>query len=168
MLVRAGADPAGDPLLVDLSRLDGVLSVTGDRAVARDVVRNLLGEIARLRPGTPVLVLPATDGSAPLMLPGGLEVVPPMATPPPRTASETPRPLRGAAVRGPVRGLIILAGEPDEQQRAALLALCGSRGAGWTGLVCGDAGESTHWRWTAGADGSVAIPVLGVQLTVPA
>ncbi|MFI1990112.1 hypothetical protein [Actinoplanes sp. NPDC020271] len=114
---RFAAD--GEALLVDLSRLDGVLSVTGDRAVARDVVQHLLGEVARLRPGTPVLMLPATDGPAPLVLAGGLEHVPPMVTPPPRTASESPGPLRGAAVRGPVRGLIVLAGEPDEQQRAA-------------------------------------------------
>ncbi|WP_436523602.1 hypothetical protein [Actinoplanes sp. HUAS TT8] len=167
-LVRAGADPAGEPLLVDLSRLDGVLSVTGDRAVARDVVQNLLGEVARLRPGTPVLPLPASDGSAPLVIPGGLEVVRQMAAPPQATASETHGPLRGAAVRGPIRGLVVLAGDPDEQQKAALLALCGRRGAGWTGLVCGDAGESAHWRWAAGADGSLSIPVLGLELTVPA
>lgn len=166
-LVRAGADATGDPLLVDLSRLDGVLSVTGDRQVAREVVQNLLGEVAHSRPGTPVLVLPAVDGSSPLVIPGGLQVVPQMTTPPTWTASETPGPLRGAAVRGPVRGLVVLAGDPDEQQLAALLALCGSRGAGWTGLVCGEAGESAHWRWTARPDGSLEIPVLGLELTVP-
>ena len=76
--------------------------------------------------------------------------------------------MRGAAARGPVRGLIVLAGAPDQAQIAALATLCGSRGAGWTGLVCGDAGESAHWRWAASADGPVAIPVLGVELTVPA
>jgi hypothetical protein len=56
-LVRVGTDPDGEPVFVDLSRLDGVLSVTGDRDVVRDVAQNLLAEIARGRPGSRVTVL---------------------------------------------------------------------------------------------------------------
>ncbi|KUL39520.1 hypothetical protein [Actinoplanes awajinensis] len=167
-LVRAGADAAGEAVFVDLSRLDGVLSVTGDQRVARDVVQNVLGEVARLRPGTPVMVFPSTDGTAPLVVPAGLEVVPLKETPMTRTVTDKHGPLRGVAERGPVGGLIVVAGTPDARQIGALTALCGSRGAGWTGLVCGDAGTSAHWRWHAAADGTVEIPVLGVELTVPA
>jgi hypothetical protein len=49
-LVRAGTNDGNRPVFVDLSRLDGLLSVTGEKTVARDVVQNLLAEIARTRP----------------------------------------------------------------------------------------------------------------------
>ncbi|WP_329459421.1 hypothetical protein [Streptomyces sp. NBC_01497] len=166
-LVRVGSDDEGEQVFVDLSRLDGVLSVTGEHAVARDVVRTVLGEIARSRPGTPVTVLRGTDGAPPIEVPEGLEQRTrveegrggPLAAP---TAA-----LRAAAARRPVRGVVVMAGTPTAREAAELESLCGPGGAGWTGLVCGEA-EGAHWRWHTDADGGVDIPVLGVRLTVPA
>jgi hypothetical protein len=165
-LVRAGSDAAGEPIFVDLTRLDGVLSVAGDRTVARDIVQNLLGEVARLRPDLPVFVFPVADAGPQLIVPPGLKVLP--QVPMPQPGGESSGPVRGTAARNPVRGLIIAAGNLDERETADLIAFCGSRGGGWTGLVCGDVGAGAHWQWRADADGTVDIPVLGVDLTVPA
>jgi hypothetical protein len=169
-LVRIGGavdeneNVARDTVLVDLSRLDGVLSVTGDPEVARDVVRTLLSEVAMVRPGTPVLVI---GDPGPIRVPAGLTQV----TSIPAIAPEGPRPdapVRATAIRRPVRGLVVVAGSPDRQTQDDLLRICGSAGAGWTGLVAGEAGAGAHWRWPAQADGEVSIPVLGLEVTVPA
>jgi hypothetical protein len=193
-LVRAGTDTQGEAVFVDLSRLDGVLSVTGDRAVAHDVVRNLLSEIARVRPNTPVTVLPSAASADRLPIPAGLATTarvpvpaPPVPAPgrgngppgppappgppgpPAPPGPPGPRgPIRGVAARRPVRGLVVLAGAPDARAATELLALCGPGGAGWTGLVCGPVEDGAHWRWYATAGGTVHIPVLGLELTVPA
>ncbi|PJM92142.1 hypothetical protein [Streptomyces sp. CB01373] len=165
-LVRVGTDTDGEPVFVDLSRLDGVLSVTGDQAVARDVVQNLLAEIARSRPDTPVTVLGGRDGADALALPGALQRLPRVEAPAaaPATGGGT---TRAAASRHPVKGLVVLAGTPTERETAELTALCGPGGAGWTGLVSGEV-DGAHWRWNTDADGHVDIPVLDVRLTVPA
>lgn len=59
-----------------------------------------------------------------------------------------------------------MAGAPTPADAAELASLCGSAGAGWTGLVCGEA-DGAHWRWRADTDGHLDIPVLGVRVTVP-
>lgn len=169
-LVRVGVDADGEAVLYDLSRLDGVLSVTGDYSVARDVVHGLLEEVARSRPGTPVTVLHSSDHRPPLELPAGLQPVVRVEQQgePVRDASREERgTVRGAAARRPVKGLVVMAGTPTEREATELAALCGPGGAGWTGLVCGEVGGA-HWRWRAEADGVVDIPVLGIRLTVPA
>ena len=167
-LVRVGTDADGEPVFVDLSRLDGVLSVTGNRAVARDVVQNLLSEVARIRPNTPVTVLPAADGGVPLSIPAGLTEITRVPAPAPNGADGMHGTVRGAAARRPVGGLVVMAGAPTAREAAELSALCGTRGAGWTGLVCGPVQDGAHWRWHTDANGSVRIPVLGMELTVPA
>ncbi|MFI7601314.1 hypothetical protein [Actinoplanes sp. NPDC049681] len=167
-MVRAGSDAAGEPVFVDLSRLDGVLSVTGDRRVAREIVQNLLWEIARVRPGIPVAVLRTADAGIPLAMPPGLAVTPHVPVPVQAGDDGADVPIRGAAARRPVRALVVVLGTPDERDTARLLALCGTNGVGWTGLVCGDIGEGAHWRWHATSDGTVDVPVLGMELTVPA
>lgn len=167
-LVRAGVDTDGAPVFVDLSRLDGVLSVTGDRRVASDVIRNLLAETARNRPNTPVTVLQGSDGAPPIPLPPGLTPVGRVAERGvSRRAAAARGTILGAASRRPVRGLVVMAGPPTEREAAELAALCGPGGAGWTGLVCGEA-NGAHWRWHTDARGDVDIPILGVRLTVPA
>lgn len=166
-LVRAGTDGDGEPVFVDLSRLDGVLSVSGDQNVARDVVQNVLAEIARTRPETPVTVLRGADGALPLTVPAGLRQLPRVDAPAPVAPAEEQGTVRAGAARRPVRGLVVVAGTPGEAAAAELAALCGPGGAGWTGLVCGEA-AGAHWRWRTDADGRVDIPVLDVRLTVPA
>ncbi|CAM5385836.1 hypothetical protein [Streptomyces canus] len=166
-LVRPGTDADGRPVFVDLSRLDGVLSVTGEKVVARDVVQNLLAEIARTRPGTPVTVLRGTADAPSLAVPPSLQQLPqvtPQAVAVPVPAQST---IRGAAARRPLRGLVVVAGTPGSREAAELAALCGPGGAGWTGLVYGEA-QDAHWRWYTDSDGRVDIPVLDLKLTVPA
>ncbi|MEU1090469.1 hypothetical protein ACFYPN_07745 [Streptomyces sp. NPDC005576] len=166
-LVRAGTNTEGRPVFVDLSRLDGVLSVGGDKTVARDVVQNLLAEIARTRPNTPVTVLHGPAGTLPLTVPPNLRQRPAL----PSTAAASPLAahvtVSAGASRRPVKGLVVVAGPPGPEERAELAALCGPGGAGWTGLVCGET-QDAHWRWYADGAGHVDIPVLDLRLTVPA
>lgn len=165
-LVRVGVEDDGAPVFVDLSRLDGVLSVTGDLGVAREVVQGLLAEVALGGP-VPVTLL-SPDGASRFVVPDGL-----MRQPPPAVSAVTAgnvaagATLRAAAARRPLRGLVVLAGPPNARDADDLAALCGPGGAGWTGLVCGDV-AGAHWRWDAAADGRVTIPVLGVNVTAPA
>ncbi len=167
-LVRVGGavdeNAARDAVFVDLSRLDGVLSVTGDPEVARDVVHTLLNEVATVRPGTPVLVI---GNPGPLRIPAGLNPVTSIPAVPTDGLMEDAT-VRATAIRRPIRGLVVVTGDPDRQTRIDLLRICGSAGAGWTGLVAGEMGAGAHWRWAAEADGEVSIPVLGLEVTVPA
>ncbi|MEU5461265.1 hypothetical protein ACH4KU_23960 [Streptomyces althioticus] len=164
--VRAGTDTEGVAVFVDLSRLDGVLSVVGDAATARDAVRNVLEEVARGRPGTPVTVLGDRTGPLVPVVPPGLREVPPL-TPAPVAPPLPSGTRRIAAARRPVQGLVVLATPPTDHEAAQLAALCGTGGAGWTGLVCGEV-AAAHWRWYADAEGRVDVPLLGLRLTVPA
>ncbi|MET7484509.1 hypothetical protein [Streptomyces sp. NPDC005538] len=171
LLVRVGTDQEDCPVFVDLSRLDGVLSVTGNAAVARDVVQNLLAEVARNRPQTPVTVLAGADGSPLPAVPPGLNhltrVEPSTArADTARMDTATPGAVRSPAHRHPVVGLVVVAGTPGPRETAELEALCGPRGAGWTGFVYGDA-TSAHWQWHADDEGCVTVPVLPLRLTVP-
>ncbi|KAB1139429.1 hypothetical protein F7R91_40025 [Streptomyces luteolifulvus] len=166
-LVRVGTDTEGEAVFVDLSRLDGVLSVTGDHGVARDVVQNVLAEIARIRPDTPVTVLRGADGAPPPALPAGLTQLGRADLPAATPSTAVHGTVRAAASRRPVQGLVVVAGTPTGQEAAELAALCGPGGAGWTGLVYGEV-SGAHWRWYTDADGDVDIPALDVKLTVPA
>jgi hypothetical protein len=166
-LVRAGTGADGRPVFVDLSRLDGVLSVTGEKVVARDVVQNLLAEIARTRPGTPVTVLRGTADAPSLAVPPSLQQLPqvtPQHVTAPVPAQGT---ARGAASRRPLKGLVVVAGTPNGREATELAALCGPGGAGWTGLVYGET-QDAHWRWYTDGYGHVDIPVLDLKLMVPA
>ncbi|MFE7030814.1 hypothetical protein ACFU9Y_10940 [Streptomyces sp. NPDC057621] len=166
-LVRVGIDEEGAPLLVDLSRLDGVLSVTGDAGVGRAVVSGLLAELARSRPEIPVTLRQGAEGGAGFALPAGLR------EPTGADGHRSSRDVRGAgtvragAVRRPVRGVVVVAGTPTRHEIAELVELCGPGGAGWTGLVCGDLPDA-RWRWHAEAEGTVELPLLGVKVTAPA
>jgi hypothetical protein len=168
-LVRVGTDAAGEPIFVDLSRLDGVLSVTGDHQVARDVVQNLLTEISRTRPNTQVLMLRGTDGAPPLAVPAGLnEITRVDESKNPASAPAVRGVVHGGASRRQLKGLVVMAGTPTDRETAELDALCGPNGPGWTGLVCGELGGAAHWRWYTDEQGRVSLPTLGLQLTVPA
>lgn len=167
-LVRVGTDHDDEQVFIDLSRLDGVLTVTGDHTVARDVVHTILAEISRSRPGTPVTVLRGTDNATPIEVPAGLQQVTRVAegqlAP---QALVTTASIRGAAARRPVKGVVVMTGTPTGREEAELAALCGPGGAGWTGLVCGEA-AGAHWRWHTDTEGHLDIPVLGAKVTVPA
>ncbi|MER7693222.1 methyltransferase dimerization domain-containing protein [Streptomyces sp. NPDC097610] len=154
-------------MFVDLSRLDGVLSVTGAPLVARDVVQNLLAEIARTRPGTPVTVLRGTADAPPLAVPPSLQQLPQITSQAVAVPAPAQATVRGAAARRPLKGLVMVAGAPGSREASELAALCGPAGAGWTGLAYGEA-QDAHWRWYTDGDGRVDIPVLDLKLTVSA
>ena len=69
-LVRAGVCDDGGQLFVNLSQLDGILSLTGDGTVARDALHALLDGILRTQPELPVAILD-TPGGAGVTLPAG-------------------------------------------------------------------------------------------------
>ncbi|MEU6349792.1 hypothetical protein ABZ896_10760 [Streptomyces sp. NPDC047072] len=167
LLVRVGTDQDDCPVFVDLSRLDGVLSVTGNAAVARDVVQNLLAEVSRNRPGTPVSVLGGADGSPPPVVPSGLSPLTRVEPPAAKADTVATGTVSSPAHRHPVVGLVVVAGTPGPRETAELEALCGQGGAGWTGLVYGDA-TGAHWQWHVDDEGWVTVPVLPLRLTVPA
>ncbi|GGN44765.1 hypothetical protein [Streptomyces fuscichromogenes] len=167
LLVRVGTDEADCPVFVDLSRLDGVLSVTGNAAVARDVVQNLLAEVARNRPETPITVLGGADGSPLPAVPPTLRQLPRVEQPLLRADTTTPSIIRSPSNRHPVVGVVVVAGTPGPRETAELEALCGPQGSGWTGFVYGDA-VGAHWQWHADEEGCVTVPVLPLRLTVPA
>jgi hypothetical protein len=166
-LVRVGTDDDGEQVFIDLSRLDGILTVTGDHTVARDVVRQVLLELSRTRPGTPVTVLRGTDNSAPIEVPADLQELARVDEGFTGRRETREGAIRGAAARRPLKGVVVMSGTPTQREIAELDALCGVGGAGWTGLVCGDV-DGAHWRWHTDAAGGVEIPVLGTRLTVPA
>ncbi|MGY5033557.1 hypothetical protein ACWC9U_22275 [Streptomyces sp. 900116325] len=166
-LVRVGTNAEGRPVFVDLSRLDGVLNVIGDKAVARDVVQNLLAEIARTRPNTPVTVLRGSVDGPMLTVPPSLQQWPSVASSTVAGSSPAHGTVSAGASRRPVKGIVVVTGTPGPGETAELAALCGQGGAGWTGLVCGET-QDAHWRWYTDGDGRVDIPVLDLRLTVPA
>ncbi|MEU4535606.1 hypothetical protein AB0G15_12150 [Streptosporangium sp. NPDC023825] len=167
-LVAVGVDERGGKVFVDLGRLDGALSVTGDRGVARDVVQGLLAGVARDRPAVPVAVIQVADGLA-VALPPAMPRVEPSG----RRTADVPAAARGTgtlratARPRPLEALLVVPGTPAARENAELAALSGPGGAGWTALVCGDA-DGSHWRWRASPDGSVEIPVLRLAVTAPA
>ncbi len=170
-LVRAGVSDDGDQLFVNLSRLDGVLSLTGDGTVARDALHALLDGILRTQPELPVAILDA-PGDAGVTLPAGtmrvdaaelLQQSPPTFSGMPDGGGT----LKVMARSRTLRGLIVVPHAPTWQETERLLAVCDAAGLGWTGLVCGEV-SGAHWRWHAEKDGSVTIPVLDVNVTVPA
>ncbi|MEU3795912.1 hypothetical protein [Streptomyces fructofermentans] len=166
-LVRAGTDSSGQAIFVDLSHLDSILSVTGDQAVARDVVQNLLEEIARILPSTPVIVRHGAGDSHPLTVPAGLQQIPRTGNAGIAQPIAMHGTVRSVASRRALAGLVVVAGTPSAQEAAELADLCGPGGPGWTGLVYGEV-DSAHWRWYTDDQGHVDIPVLGLQLSVPA
>jgi len=164
LLVRVGVDDQGGKVFVDLSRLDGLLSVTGDPGVAKDVVEGLLAEVARGGSGIPASVL----GRTRIVLPQGM---PPAETPYPGEAAFRPSgrgvgTLRAAARRRFVRALLVVSDPPPAGEAAGLAALCDET-SGRIGLVRGDA-DGAHWRWRAAPDGSVEIPALRLTVSAPA
>jgi len=165
-LVRAGLDEDGQPVFVDLSRLDGVLSVTGPREMTRQVVQNLLVEIGRSWPGLPACIMPAQDGTAPLVVPPSFGEVSAADPGNPDDGAGSGRgAVRAAAARRQVRGVALLSSTTGDPRQAAELNALGR--LGWTVLACGPV-EGAHWNWEVDEHGVLTLPVLGLRVTAPA
>jgi hypothetical protein len=110
-LVRAGVRDDGGQLFVNLGRLDGILSLTGDARVARDIVHGLMADILRTHPGLPVAVMD-TPGAEALTLPAGTTRVNPAVLfhqSPPREPGgpDSGGTLRATARHRSLRGLMV-------------------------------------------------------------
>ncbi|MFI7616100.1 hypothetical protein ACIBP6_33245 [Nonomuraea terrae] len=165
-LARAGVRDDGGQVFVNLGRLDGILSLTGDADVARDVVHGLMADVLRTHPGLPVAVV----GGPPAALPPGATLVNPAELfhqAPPWPSGRGGGAVRATARRRDLRGLLVVTGTPTAAETERLHAVCAAGGLGWTGLVCGDV-DGAHWRWHAADDGNVTIPTLNVTVTAPA
>lgn len=114
-----------------------------------------------------VTVLRGTGEAPPLAVPPSLQQLPQVAAPAVAASDPAHGTVRAAASRRPVGGLVVVAGTPGAREAAELAALCGPAGAGWTGLAYGEVSDA-HRRWYTDGDGHVDIPVLDLQLTVPA
>ncbi|MEV5413106.1 hypothetical protein AB0K60_30250 [Thermopolyspora sp. NPDC052614] len=165
LLVRVGVTDEGGKVFVDLSRLDGVLSVDGDLGVAKDVIEGLLAEVARGGSGIPAAVLGRTGPQ--VAIPQGMRRIqaPHPGEAVPRKADPAAGTLRAAARRRFVRALLVVSDPPSAGEAAELAALCDAT-TGRIGLVRGDA-DGAHWRWRATRDGSVDIPLLRLTVSAP-
>lgn len=165
-LVRAGQDGDGRPVFVDLTRLDGVLSITGPVGHARQVLENLLVEIGRSWPGLPVSIVTAQDGTPPPVIPTTFGEVTQADPGDPDAGDGSARgAVRAAAARRQVRGVAVLSRATGGSREAAELNALGR--LGWTVLACGPV-EGAHWTWEVDDRGVVHLPVLGLQVTAPA
>jgi len=155
---RVGGTEDGATLVVDLSWLDGVLSVTGDPQVAKEAADHLLREVTRYRPQTLVVDLASLSGPDELahLVRTGVAA-----------RDEPGSVIVEAARRRRLAGIVVVTREPDPGTTAALLRLCSSAAGGWAGVVLGGV-PGAHWHWHAHADGTLYLPELDRTLVVPA
>jgi len=159
--VRVGAAPDGGVVLVDLARVQGVVAVVGDAAVARDLVAQMVRDAVGLRPGLVVTTLSA-DGRGPAVPPG-------VETGPDGEDGHAEHsgvaglfvPLPG---EGELTELVVVPFEPDPDMAAALVEAAAR--TGWAVLVEGEVAGAAR-RWHARRDGVVRLPELDLDLVVP-
>ncbi|GIF77729.1 hypothetical protein [Asanoa siamensis] len=157
MPARVGVTEDGGTLVVDISWLDGVLSVTGDAQGARETVDHLLREVTRHRPGTLIVDLASLSGAAELA-----DLV--RASAP--ALDEAGSVMVQAARRRRLTGIVVAVGEPDPETAASLVRLSSSGAGGWASVVLGRV-PGAHWQWHANADGTLELPELDQTVVVP-
>ena len=164
-LVRVGVDKDDAQVLVDLTYLDGVLAVTGDAEVARDLVVLLVEELLAAGEAVTVVDPDGRLGDHPgARRAARLRELPAQHR---RAAAQvTAHPVVAAVAQPrPDAHIAVLTDVPSERDAAALAALCTPE-HGWVAVVCTDL-PGAHWRWTTAADGSADLGVLGHRVTVP-
>ncbi len=150
----------GRVVLVDFSRLDGVLSVSGDPGIAKQVLDHLVAEVACERPEVPVVRLAADDPQQVLSFVTGTPAWP-------DTPQRSPEVFASAAGRRRIEGVLLVPFDPSPTTVAALLEVCASNArTGWVALVCGEV-LGAHWLWRAHRNGSLELPELGTTVVVP-
>lgn len=163
-LVRVGGEDG--TLFVDLTWLDGVLSIGGSAGVAIDVLANLLADLTRFRSDLPVFSVPGLGGEPPGVPQAAVRL---SSVTDLRVASSAPGTddgmVRLAARRGTLTSVAVIAEIPTDEQAAHLLAACGP-GTGQIAIVLGDL-PGARWRWHAEADGKVRLPEIGLTVTAP-
>ncbi|MEU4160421.1 hypothetical protein [Actinoplanes sp. NPDC026670] len=163
-LVRVGGEDG--TLFVDLTWLDGVLSIGGSAGVAIDVLANLLADLTRFRSDLPVFSVPGLGGEPPGVPQTAVRL---RSVTDLRVAGSAPGTddgmVRLAARRGTLTSVAVIAEIPTDEQAAHLLAACGP-GTGQVAIVLGDL-PGARWRWHAEADGKVRLPEIGLTVTAP-
>lgn len=161
--VRVGGGQEGSPVLVDLTRVDGVVAVIGDRAVAGDVIAQMVRDAVAQRPELTVVTLPVQETGDLAALPGAANDPGPR-----RAAAPEPDGTAGLFVAAPraheVTGIVVVPFEPDPAVASALVAATSS--GGWVVLVKGDVPGASR-RWEARRDGVLALPELGREVVAP-
>lgn len=159
--VRVGGDEYGNPVLVDLARVDGVVAVTGDRAVAGDLISQVVGDAVAQRPDLTVVTLSAADAdvAAATGVPDGR---------PERRAATEHRGVEDLFVavthEREVTGIVVVPFEPNPATASALVTVTTS--SGWVALVEGEI-PGAHRRWRTRRDGALELPELGLDVMVP-
>lgn len=160
--VRVGGDQDGSPVLVDLTRVDGAVAVTGDRSVAGDLITQVVQDAVAQRPELAVVTLGVQDAGEVVSLTGVPDGRPGQQAVTGRDGVEG---LFVAVTRErEVRGILVVPFEPELAVASALVA---AASGGWVALVEGDVPGASR-RWHARRDGVLALPELGLDVVVPA
>jgi len=155
--VRVGGD-RGSQLFVDISHCDGTIALTGDPTAASEVLLGLLGELARYHRDLTLAVLgtkPAGSVRAQLIRHSGV-----LAARIGPAAPANDSPVRAAAARRQITGVVVVPGDTPIQERIEVARLCALRGSTWLALVVGDV-PGAHWRWNVDRAGHMRLPALG-------
>jgi hypothetical protein len=155
--VRVGGD-RGSQLFVDISHCDGTIALTGDPAAASEVLLALLGELAMYHRDLTLAVLgtrQAGSVKAQLMRHSGVLAA---RIGPAAPASDSP--VRAAAARRPITGVVAVPGDTPIQESFEVARLCALRGSTWLALVVGDV-PGAHWRWNVDRTGHMRLPAIG-------
>jgi hypothetical protein len=155
--VRVGGG-RGSQLFVDISHCDGTIALTGDPTAASEVLLALLGELARYHRDLPLAVLgtkPAGSVRAQLMRHSGV-----LAARIGPAAPANDSPVRAAAARREITGIVAVPGDTPVQESIEVARLCALRGSTWLALVVGDV-PGAHWRWNVDRAGHMRLPTLG-------
>ena len=154
--VRVGGH-RGSQLFVDISHCDGTIALTGDPTAASEVLLALLGELARYHRDLTLAVLgtkPAGSVRAQLMRHSGV-----LAARIGPAAPANDSPVRAAAARREITGIVAVPGDTPVQESIEVARLCALRGSTWLALVVGDV-PGAHWRWNVDRAGHMRLPAL--------
>jgi hypothetical protein len=69
-------------------------------------------------------------------------------------------PVRAAAARRQITGVVAVPGDTPIQESFEVARLCALRGSTWLALVVGDV-PGAHWRWNVDRAGHMRLPALG-------
>jgi len=155
--VRVGGD-RGSQLFVDISHCDGTIALTGDPTAASEVLLALLGELAGYHRDLTLAVLGTRQAGsirAQLMRHSGV-----LAARIGPAAPANDSPVRAAAARRQITGVVAVPGDTPTQESFEVARLCAQRGSTWLALVVGDV-PGAHWRWNVDRAGHMRLPAIG-------
>jgi len=155
--VRVGGD-RGSQLFVDISHCDGTIALTGDPTAASEVLLALLGEFAEYHRDLILAVLGTRQAGSvrtQLMRHSGM-----LAARIGPAAPAIDSPVRAAAARRQITGVVAVPGDSPIQESLAVARLCALPGSTWLALVVGDV-PGAHWRWNVDRAGHLRLPTIG-------